>query len=162
MVDDLGEHLPPGSIRVRADARDWREAVRIAGEALAATGATDAAYTEEMIRAIEELGPYIVIAPGFALAHSRPSPAVHRAGLSWVTLATPVEFGNEANDPVRVVAALAAPDHHGHLELMAGLADVISGEGVLERIADASDEAELRALFTRLATGGAPAGREPS
>ena len=40
-----------------------------------------------MIRMIEEHGPYVVIAPGLALAHARPGPEVLADGLSVVTLA---------------------------------------------------------------------------
>lgn len=160
MVDDLGEHLPAGAIRAQARAEDWRAAVRVAGEALVATGVTTDEYTDEMIAAIESLGPYIVIAPGFALAHARPSPAVLRTGLSLVTLAEPVEFGNAANDPVRIVMALAATDHDGHLRLMSSLAEAIADDADRERLATASDEAAIRTLLTDIAQGGAAAGRE--
>jgi hypothetical protein len=39
-----------------------------------------------MIRMIEEHGPYVVIAPGLALAHARPGPDVLADGLAVVTL----------------------------------------------------------------------------
>ncbi|MFO7690072.1 MAG: PTS sugar transporter subunit IIA, partial [Cryobacterium sp.] len=94
------------SIATQADAADWRAAIRLAGDGLVAGGATTGTYTDEMIEAVEKHGPYIVIAPGIALAHSRPSPAVLTGGLSWVSLATPVEFGNAANDPVTLVIGL--------------------------------------------------------
>src|SRR5699024_8326932 len=77
-------------------------------ELLVATGATDGAYTDAMIRTVEQHGPYIVLAPGFALAHSRPDESVHRTELSFVRLAEPVAFGHAANDPGTLVMALAA------------------------------------------------------
>jgi PTS system ascorbate-specific IIA component len=103
----LSRLLPPSAIRIGASADDWRSAVRVSGDALVASGVTEDAYTDEMIATVEQLGPYIVIAPGIALAHSRPSPAVRRAGISIVTLARPVEFGHRENDPVRLVVTLA-------------------------------------------------------
>jgi len=84
--------------------------------------------TDEMIATVEQLGPYIVIAPGIALAHARPSPAVLRAGLSWVTLATPVPFGHKENDPVTLVVGLAAPDNHSHVQALATLAGLLEDE----------------------------------
>ena len=78
--------LPDRAIWIGADATDWRDAIRRAGDALIASGAVTHAYTDEMIATVESLGPYIVIAPGIALAHSRPSPAVLRTGLSLVLL----------------------------------------------------------------------------
>ena len=105
---NLPDALPAEAIVTLARADDWRAAVRMAGERLVASGATTDAYTDEMLAAIDEHGPYIVIAPGFALAHARPSPAVLRTGLSWVSLAKPVPFGHSVNDPVRLVAAILA------------------------------------------------------
>ncbi|MCL2316857.1 MAG: PTS sugar transporter subunit IIA [Actinomycetia bacterium] len=118
--------LPDEAVRLGVDAADWRSAVRASGEALAAAGVTAPAYVDEMIATVETLGPYIVIAPGLALAHARPSPAVNCAGLSWVTLARPVTFGNGEFDPVDVVIGLAALDRDGHIDLMAELAEVLS------------------------------------
>jgi PTS system ascorbate-specific IIA component len=117
------------AIRIGASARDWRAAVRLAGDALVASGATAPAYTDEMIATVEELGPYIVIAPGIALAHSRPSEAVHRAGISLVVLNEPVNFGHRQNDPVRLVVGLAAPDEEGHVTALGTLAEFLADDG---------------------------------
>lgn len=125
-MSQLSELLSPSTILLDADAADWREAIRRSGELLVSTGATDPAYTESMIRTVEEHGPYIVIAPGFALAHSRPDESVHRTGMSFVRLAEPIAFGNAANDPVTLVMALAAADSSAHREALAALAGVLA------------------------------------
>lgn len=140
----LADWLPEEAIRTQAHAADWREAITLAGECLVATGATIPAYTGEMIETVERLGPYIVIAPGIALAHSRPSPAVRRTGISWVTLADPVPFGHEENDPVRLVLGLAATDHDGHIGMMSQLATTISDEALLADLLAADSPADLR------------------
>ncbi|MEH6781443.1 MAG: PTS sugar transporter subunit IIA [Rhodoglobus sp.] len=145
MTATLADELSDDAIVLHAEAHDWREAVRLAGAALTATGSTTDEYTNEMIRAVEELGPYIVIAPSIALAHSRPSPAVLRTGISWVTLSSPVEFGHPNNDPVRLVVGLAAVDHDSHLATMSNLAGVLSGD--IERFLEATDPEQLRALI---------------
>ncbi len=124
----LSALLPPAAIRIHVTAADWRAAVRAGGDALVAAGITTPAYTDEMIATVEQLGPYIVIAPGIALAHARPSPAVLRAGLSWVTLAAPVRFGHKDNDPVILVVGLAAPDEHSHVQALATLAGLLEDE----------------------------------
>ncbi|GLI30004.1 MULTISPECIES: PTS sugar transporter subunit IIA [Brachybacterium] len=125
-MSQLSELLSPSTILLDADAADWREAIRRSGELLVSTGATDPAYTEAMIRIVEEHGPYIVVAPGFALAHSRPDESVHRTGMSFVRLAEPIAFGNAANDPVTLVMALAAADSSAHREALAALAGVLA------------------------------------
>jgi PTS system ascorbate-specific IIA component len=149
---NLADELDERAILTKVHADDWRAAIRLAGRALTASGATTDAYTDEMIAAIDQHGPYIVIAPGIALAHSRPSPAVRRTGLSWVTLAEPVPFGHATNDPVSLIVGLAALDHDGHLEVMAALAGVLADETALASLLQAGSPAEVRALLTSLAS----------
>lgn len=149
MSVNLSDELADAAIITKADAPDWRAAITLAGDALVAGGVTTDAYTGEMIAALEELGPYVVIVPGLAIAHSRPSPAVLRAGLSWVNLKEPVAFGHEANDPVSLVIGLAAPDHTGHIEIMAALATVLSDDEALTALKAAETRDEVRELLTK-------------
>lgn len=147
MAGPVSDLLSPIAIRIGASAADWRAAVRVAGDALVASGATTVGYTDEMIRTVESLGPYIVIAPGVALAHSRPSPAVLRPALSLVTLATPVPFGHRQNDPVRLVIGLAAPDDEGHVNALATLAEFISDDDRRDALLRATDADTVRSLI---------------
>lgn len=145
--------LPETAIRIAYPAVDWRAAVRAAGDALVESGATDSRYADEMIATVEQLGPYIVIAPGIALAHSRPSPAVHRTGMSLVTLARPIEFGHRENDPVRLVVGLAATDDEGHVTALATLAEFLTEEERREAILAARDAASVRASIAAFERG---------
>ena len=148
MANNLADHLAGDSIVTQAKASDWRAAITLAGDALVASGVTTDVYTAEMIAAVEDLGPYIVIVPGLALAHARPSPAVLKAGLSWISLSDPVPFGNAANDPVSLVIGLAAPDHDGHLGIMSALASVLADDDVLTRLRAAETPAQVREILT--------------
>lgn len=139
--------LPDDAVVLHARARDWREAVELAGRALTASGATDAGYAVDMVRMIEAHGPYVVVAPGLALAHARPGPAVRRDGLAIVTLADPVPFGHPYNDPVRVVLALAGASSARHLQLVAEIANIFNDSDAVERIADAADPDAVRAIL---------------
>ncbi len=136
--------LPDDAIVLGAEAVDWRAAVRLAGDALARSGAATAAYSDEMIRMIEEHGPYVVIAPGLALAHARPGPAVLGDGLAVVTLATPVEFGHPHNDPVNVVIALASASASQHLAAVAAVANVFNDETSVGRLEAATSIDDVR------------------
>jgi PTS system ascorbate-specific IIA component len=147
-VKTLADYLPIDSIVTLASVKDWREAIAVAGAALVATGATTTAYTGEMIETIENLGPYVVVAPGFALAHARPSAAVLKTGVSWVSLAEPVEFGNQANDPVQLVIALAAQNHDSHLDLMALLASFLQDIDAVRTATEARDPNRVRRILS--------------
>lgn len=141
-----------GDIRVGETPKDWREAITLAGDGLVRGGFTTDEYTQEMIKAIEDLGPYIVIAPGFALAHSRPSDAVLGTGLSWVQLAEAVEFGS-ANDPVDLIVGLAATDHDGHIAIMSQLATILASSEHMEALKRADSENRVREIITTIENG---------
>lgn len=140
----ITDALANNSIRLQVSATNWSEAIELAGMALEQSGRSTAEYTKGMLSAFVELGPYMVIAPGIALAHARPSKEVLSTGLSLVTLAEPVEFGSERFDPVRIVFGLAALDHDGHIDLMAGLGELLLNETKVNMLLQSVDEAELR------------------
>jgi len=145
----LAQAFAPGSIAVQAVAADWREAVELAGNLLVQSGRTTTDYTGAMVAAIEELGPYIVIAPGVALAHARPSEAVLATGMSLVTLAKPVAFGNLANDPVSLVFALAAADQDSHIDLLQGFATLMSNPASVNLLLTSTSVETIRGLLAK-------------
>ncbi|MEU7581340.1 PTS sugar transporter subunit IIA [Streptomyces sp. NPDC041068] len=144
----LSEILPVEAVLLDAPAADWREAVRRAGDLMVATGAATDTYTAEMIENVRENGPYIVIAPGLAFAHARPSPAVLRTGMSWVRLAAPVEFGHEANDPVELVVGLAARDASEHTAAMGALARLLADPDTARTLREAATPQEVHAILS--------------
>ena len=139
--------LPVEAIRLGVDAADWRDAVRAAGVALTNAGFATPAYADEMIRMIDEHGPYVVIAPGLALAHARPGPAVLADGIAVVTLRTPVDFGHPYNDPVSVVLALAVAAADAHVALVAELANLLNDSNAIAELAAASSTVEVQRIF---------------
>lgn len=143
----VDEALGEGAIALGVSATDRTAAIRAAGDLLEATGRTTEAYTDEMVRAVEDHGPYIVIAPGIALAHGRPSVEVLETGLSLVTLAEPVVFGHATNDPVRLVIGLAAFDHNAHLGLMRELALLLGDDAAVNSVLKAVQTEQVRSLL---------------
>jgi ascorbate PTS system EIIA or EIIAB component len=139
--------LPSEAIRLGVEVTDWREAVNAAGAALTDAGIAKASYSGQMVRMIEEHGPYVVIAPGLALAHARPGPEVLRDGIAVVTLATPVNFGHPYNDPVSVVLALAVEAADSHVTLVAELANLFNDSSAITDLAAATSVADVQALF---------------
>jgi PTS system ascorbate-specific IIA component len=143
----LSEAFAEDSIRVMAAALDREHAVELAGDLLVSSGRATPEYTQQMIEVFETHGPYFVIAPGIAIAHSKPSDAVIATGLSLVSLAEPVVFGNAANDPVRLVIGMSAIDHDSHLEMLADLAALLSDEETVKFMLNAGDTEQIRSLF---------------
>lgn len=147
IAEALGKLLPTSAIWLDKPADDWKAAIRLAGGALVASGSVTEPYIDEMLAVVEELGPYIVIAPGLALAHARPSASVLRPGLSWVTLSSPVLFGHSQNDPVSVVVGLAAPDDESHITALSTLAELLSDEPHRSSLMSAQTPADVHAVI---------------
>ncbi|WP_010205726.1 PTS sugar transporter subunit IIA [Salinibacterium sp. PAMC 21357] len=139
--------LPESAIDIGAFAADWRAAVSLSGDALVRSGAAKPGYAGEMIRMIENFGPYVVIAPGLALAHARPGPEVIANGLSVVTLSEPVRFGHAHNDPVRVVLGLAIAESGAHLAAVAAVANIFNDSSAIGQIAEATSAAEVQQIM---------------
>jgi mannitol/fructose-specific phosphotransferase system IIA component (Ntr-type) len=150
---ELKEILLPDRVAVNVVAADWQEAVKAAGQLLVDTGGVEESYIEGMIRTTKELGPYIVIAPGLAIPHSRPEDGVIEACMAVASLSTPVPFGNEENDPVKVLIAFGATDHDEHVQAIGQMTEVLSEPENLEALKAAqSPEEVLRVMLGSPAT----------
>lgn len=121
----LAELLTPERIRLMTRAVDWRQAIREAAQPLVESGAVELRYVEAMIAKVEEHGPYIVLAPGIALAHARPEDGASQTAFSLLKLATPVAFGEEARHQVTVLFVLASADGESHLKPLAELSRML-------------------------------------
>lgn len=139
------ESVARDAVQVGVRASTWRDAIRVAAEPLVARGSIDASYVDRMVASVEELGPYIVLMPGLALAHAAPGPDVHVSDLSVALLANDVTFGCD-NDPVRVVLCLACTDRESHIIRLQGIAEKLMEDDFLDRLCSCSTEQELYEL----------------
>jgi len=134
-------------VAVDVEVDDWQEAIRAAGNLMVADGAVEERFVDAMIRVATEFGPYIVVAPGIALPHARPEDGVIEASIAIVRLKTPVNFGNEDNDPVYLVVALAAVDQEQHIDGLRQLALVLGDDDKIIAIKEATTREELLDIF---------------
>jgi mannitol/fructose-specific phosphotransferase system IIA component (Ntr-type) len=124
----LSKIINENLIRLKVSADNWEDAVRKSAEALLENGKVTASYIDEMINTCKEAGPYIVITKHVALPHARPETGAKEIAIGIATLENPVEFGNEANDPVKYIFSLSAVDSNSHLQAMAELAELLDKE----------------------------------
>ena len=143
LADAFGE----GSILIKDSVNNRGSAISISGELLVASGKVKSGYVSSMLEAVEKFGPYIVIAPGIALAHGKPSDDVLETGLSLLLLSQPIEFQHSQNDPVRLVFGLAATDHESHIGIMSELAEFLSDQANVNTLLTCSDSDQIRALL---------------
>lgn len=144
---DVKKLIRKNLVDVDVAVEDWQGAIRAAGKLMVEDGAVEARFVDAMIRVAKEFGPYIVVAPGIALPHARPEDGVIEASIAIVRLSTPVDFGNEDNDPVYLVVALAAVDHEQHIDGLRQLALVLGDDDKIVAIKEATTREELLDIF---------------
>ncbi|MED5504889.1 MAG: PTS sugar transporter subunit IIA [Pseudomonadota bacterium] len=115
------------SIKLQAQASNWREAIKIGTDMLIASGAIQPSYHDAIISSVEELGPYICIAPNLALPHARPENGVIRTAFALVTLEEPIYFEGE-DEPVDVLITLAGSSSDEHMEGLMEVTQVLDDE----------------------------------
>jgi len=115
------------SIKLNVSAANWKDAIKVGTDMLEASGAIQPSYYQAITSSIEELGPYIVIAPNFAMPHARPEDGVNRTAFALVTLADPVYFDGE-DEPVKVMVTLAGSNSDEHMEGLMEVTQVLDDE----------------------------------
>ena len=132
----------PVAARVGVAAADWPDAVRRTAELLVDLDVAEQSYPQACVDSVAEHGPYIVMAPGFALVHARPEAGATGVGVTAVRLATPVASGHPSNDPVDLLIGFCSPDKQQHLTALTGLGRALA-KGLAGRLRDASDATEM-------------------
>jgi mannitol/fructose-specific phosphotransferase system IIA component (Ntr-type) len=143
----LADYIDESMIKLQVKAKDWQDAVRQGGALLLAAGKCEPRYVDAMVDAVETMGPYMVLAPGLALAHARPEDGVLKLGMSVITLATPVEFGSEQNDPVSLIISFGGVDKESHIGMLQSLARFLMVEENQEFLRRATSVPEVLEAF---------------
>lgn len=123
---------------------DWRDAVRAACAPLLADGTIEKEYPEIIIEKVEELGPYIVIAPNICIPHAERGRGVNDTAMCFMKTEKPVSF--DPNDPdkdARIFVVLAATDDEVHLNNLMALSETLSDEDIVAKVLEARTPEDL-------------------
>lgn len=131
------------NIKISQKADTWQDAIGEVVGLLIQAGSCTEGYTDEIIDTVNEFGPYIVLTPGIALAHSRPSKAVLKADMALVVYKEPVVFGHSTNDPVDMVFSFCSPNSTDHIEHITEFAEILSDENTVQNIRKAGTIEEI-------------------
>ena len=144
----LKEIMDNKRVKFAEKAENWEEAIRMSCELLIDEGVITPGYVEEVIGAVKELGPYIVLMPGFALPHAvKGSANACGTAIAFMKLAEPVSFNPDNKDKdASVFFTLAARDTEEHLKNMRKLWTMLTNEELCDDLRKVSSEEELMAL----------------
>ena len=128
----------------KAEVNNWEEGVKVAGQLLVKQGCVKPEYVDNIIKAIKNYGPYVVIADGIAIPHTRPDEGALETGCALVTLKEPVCFEDD-DTKVHVLIAFSAVDNNKHLDLLKTIVEFIE-LGLIEDIAKVDNYDEFLQL----------------
>lgn len=139
-----------------AKADNWEEAIKMSCKVLEEDGTVDTCYAQELIRQVQENGPYIVICPNVALPHTKQgAKGVHKTAISFLCLEEPVSFDESDPDKsVQLFFTLASCNETEHSQNMEQLSDLLMDEDLLMELAKATCEEDLLRLQEKLEGGG--------
>lgn len=140
--------LKKKAVLLDADINDPIEAIKVSGHLLMEARCATEEYVDAMIKGFQDVGPYIVIAPGIAIPHARPENGALKKGFSLLRLKNPIAFGHDKNDPVKLVCAIAGVGNTGHIEMLQEIAMILGDKERLNQILTAKSFGDLEKIIT--------------
>ena len=113
------------SIRLNVEVTNWRDAIKVGTDMLEKSGAVMPSYYRAIVQSIEKLGPYICIAPDFAMPHARPEDGVNRTAFALVTFARPIDIEGES---VQLMVTLAGSSSDQHMQGLMEVTQVLDDD----------------------------------
>ncbi len=128
------------------EASDWIEAIKASGALLLKTEHLKQQYIDKMIELVHANGPYIVFAPGFAVAHAGPQDGACRLGISLVRLKKTVQFEVDGIK-VKFIICLSIPDKESHVFLMFQMYKCLINREIFDFLFKAISIEEIRSII---------------
>lgn len=145
----MEEIIEKSDIQVGLHASDYKEAILMASAPLIEEKKITKRYAEMMIESLETLGPYIVLMPGFALAHSAPCEEVKENCLSIAIFYEGIDFKSDKG-LVRVVMVLASTDGESHVEKLSKIASkLMNDDDFITKLVDCGNKEEVYNLLNK-------------
>ena len=142
MLKDL---LTADRIRFTDFVQDWRDAVRLAAAPLIEDGSITQNYVRAMIDSIETTGPYIILTPGVALPHARPSEGAKKLAMSMLCSKERIYFSDQKY--ANLIIVLSSVDGHSHINALVHLSNIFGEEETLKQFMEAKNAEEVVELI---------------
>lgn len=146
----LSELLTLPFIELNGQAKTWQDAIRASAQPLLKKGYISEDYIHAMIHNVNLYGPYIIVAPGVAVAHSDIGEHVHRLGMSFYKLSQPVFFENLMDNPINYMVCLGAIDYEMHVPAFLSLVKLVQEPMFREKLDKINTASELIGLIKEL------------
>lgn len=126
----------------------WQEAVISSCMLLVKNHYVEQKYIQAVLKSVDELGPYIVIYPGFALPHANMEDSIWHTGVSFTRLLKPIYFPKRKDDPVNSLIAFCSDDSRSHIKILQKLAMIFRNEDLIDVLQKSRDKEVILNLIT--------------
>ncbi len=126
----------------------WQDAVKSSYDTMLKQNIVERAYIDQVIKSIEEYGPYIVLLPNVAMPHaSQGAVGVNKSAIAFMKVEKAVVFEEDNREKdAQLFFALAALDANQHLENITQLSELLMNEDVVEALKYAKNKDDLLAI----------------
>lgn len=116
----------------------WQQAITLSTAPLVADGSVEEGYADQIIRAVEKYGPYVVFDHEVAMPHTQDdAEGVHETSVAFLRVKEPVSFGCDedgSEKTARLFFTLAASHPEDHLNNIQQLAALFCNEELLDAL----------------------------
>ncbi|WP_044088122.1 PTS sugar transporter subunit IIA [Bifidobacterium bombi] len=142
------KYFTDGDILFACEVSGWSEAVDMVAAPLLEAGSITDGYVDAIKKSIVSPGgTYIDLGGQVALAHARPEFGVNATSLSVLHVAKPFLLADDSNHPISTMFCLAAKDANTHIELMQGLAGLLTDADKVAALGKAAGVADLKRIL---------------
>ena len=129
---------------------DYKEAIKVACDTLVQQGAVKDIYVDEIYKKIDDLGPYIVIAPGICIPHAQEGFGVNETCMSFMNTQNPVHFSDDPDQDANLFFVLASENNDKHLENLMELSDLLGNDEAVEMLKKATSKEDLLKVLEKI------------
>lgn len=128
----------------------WEEAIKKGVDLLINNGIATKELASSIIDNTNKFGPYYVLMPKVALAHTSPGEYNKKIGMSLILFKEPIKFSAEERHSVNLLFTLSALDGNSHIETLSKFSQLLSDNTIVEQALNACSNKELFEIFKEI------------
>jgi PTS system ascorbate-specific IIA component len=130
----------------------WEDAIRLSSQVLIRDNIVDSRFGEEIIKTVNQYGPYIVLLPNMAMPHTTMNAlGVNGTAISFMRLKKPVAFDKDDREKdAQYFFTLASTDKDLHMQNMENLFTVLTQENILDELMQVKNLEDLQLVASKI------------
>ena len=143
----IKDYLTSELVQCDMDVKDWKEAVRTAGQLLVDNQKVKPEFIDSMIQGVEKFGPYMILVPKVCFFHGEPGEMVKEPCLSLIVFRNPVYFSEFENQQINCCFAFGAVDKESHMDMIMNVAKILQNEQFIQAITGNEPKEKIMAII---------------